>query len=263
MLRHGATPSTTPAASPTRIVAPAPSSSSPTSRSCSRRSTAGARLERVYELHAGARSRSSRSRRSSRPGSRSRWRRRRRSTTSTSRCRPSRRSSASRTSSRTSSTELEEKLKAKKMSEEAPGQGREGAQEAQDDVADERRGHGRPQLHRLGRSRCRGTRRPRTSSTSSRPRRSSTRTTTGCRRSRSASSSTSRCRQLVDQLQGPDPLPRRAARRRQDLARPLDRARHRTASSCASRSAACATRPRSAGTAAPTSARCPARSSSR
>jgi ATP-dependent Lon protease len=40
-------------------------------------------------------------------------------------------------------------------------------------------------------------------------------------------------------------------------------ARATGATSCASPSAACATRPRSAATAAPTSARCPARSSSR
>ncbi len=46
----------------------------------------------------------------------------------------------------------------------------------------------------------------------------------------------------------------------QDLARSLDRARARAASSRASRWAACATRPRSAATAAPTSARCPAAS---
>ena len=59
------------------------------------------------------------------------------------------------------------------------------------------------------------------------------------------------------QAQGADPVPRRPARRRQDLARPLDRPRDRAASSCASRWAACATRPRSAATAGPTSARCP------
>ena len=61
----------------------------------------------------------------------------------------------------------------------------------------------------------------------------------------------------------PDPLLRRPARRRQDLARPVDRPRARAASSCASRSAACATRRRSAATGARTSARCPARSSRR
>ena len=68
---------------------------------------------------------------------------------------------------------------------------------------------------------------------------------------------------LVQEAQGPDPLLRRAARRRQDVAR-ASRSRARpAASSCACRSAACATRPRSAATAARTSARCPASSSSR
>ena len=61
----------------------------------------------------------------------------------------------------------------------------------------------------------------------------------------------------------PDPVPCRPARRRQDVAG-ASRSRARPgASSCASRSAACATRPRSAATGARTSARCPARSSSR
>ena len=53
-----------------------------------------------------------------------------------------------------------------------------------------------------------------------------------------------------------DPLLRRPAGRRQDVARPLDRRARWSASSSASRSAACATRRRSAATAAPTSARC-------
>ena len=60
-----------------------------------------------------------------------------------------------------------------------------------------------------------------------------------------------------------DPLLRRAARRRQDVAGQVDRPRARAASSSASAPAACATRPRSAATAARTSARCPARSSAR
>ena len=63
------------------------------------------------------------------------------------------------------------------------------------------------------------------------------------------------------QPQGPDPLLRRPARA---SARPRSPARSpapRTASSCACRWAACATRPRSAATAAPTSAPSPARSS--
>ena len=61
--------------------------------------------------------------------------------------------------------------------------------------------------------------------------------------------------------QGADPLLRRPSRRRQDVAGALDRASRSAASSCACRSAACATRRRSAATAGPTSARCPARSS--
>ena len=62
---------------------------------------------------------------------------------------------------------------------------------------------------------------------------------------------------LVEEAQGPDPLPRRPARRRQDVARASRSRAPRAASSCACRSAACATRPRSAATAARTSARCP------
>ena len=104
-------------------------------------------------------------------------------------------------------------------------------------------------------------RRPTPSIIDRRARRSSTRTTTAWRRSRSASSSTSRCKKIRPGRQGPDPLLRRPARRRQDLARPVDRARAGPRSSSASRSAACATRPRSAATGARTSARCPARSS--
>ena len=60
-----------------------------------------------------------------------------------------------------------------------------------------------------------------------------------------------------------DPVLRRPARRRQDLARAARSPARWAASSSASASAACATRPRSAATAAPTSARCPARSSAR
>ena len=93
---------------------------------------------------------------------------------------------------------------------------------------------------------------------------SSTRTTTASSRSRTASSSSSPCasseRRTLARL---DPLLRRPARRRQDVAGQVDRPRARAASSSASAPAACATRPRSAATAARTSARCPARSSAR
>ncbi len=57
--------------------------------------------------------------------------------------------------------------------------------------------------------------------------------------------------------QEPHPLLRRPARRGQDQPRPFDRATPSAASSTVSAWAACATRPRSAATGAPTSARCP------
>ena len=135
-------------------------------------------------------------------------------------------------------------------------QGAQGAQEAQDDVADERGSDRRAQLHRLGACRCRGTTRRRTSSTSPRRRRSSTRITTACRRSRSASSSTSPCRRWCRSSRGRfcASSDRRASARRRWRSR--SRARPGGAS-CACRSAACATRRRSAATGARTSARCP------
>ena len=68
---------------------------------------------------------------------------------------------------------------------------------------------------------------------------------------------------LVKKLQGPDPVPGGPARRRQDLAGASRSRAPPAATSCACRWAACATRPRSAATGARTSARCPARSSSR
>ena len=77
------------------------------------------------------------------------------------------------------------------------------------------------------------------------------------RKSRTASSSTSPCASSSQRLHGPDPLLRRA---RPASARPpsaLDRRARWAASLSASASAACATRPRSAATAAPISARCP------
>ena len=64
------------------------------------------------------------------------------------------------------------------------------------------------------------------------------------------------------EAEGPDPVPRRSAGRRQDVARQSRSRARPVASSCACRSAACATKRRSAATAAPTSVRCRARSSS-
>jgi hypothetical protein len=68
---------------------------------------------------------------------------------------------------------------------------------------------------------------------------------------------------LTEEAQGPRALPRGSARRRQDLARALHRALDGPQVRAPLARAACATRPRSAATAARTSARCPARSSSR
>ena len=65
------------------------------------------------------------------------------------------------------------------------------------------------------------------------------------------------------QAEGADPVPRRPSRRGQDLARQVDGQRHGPRVRAHVASAACATRRRSAATGAPTSARCPARSSSR
>ena len=70
-------------------------------------------------------------------------------------------------------------------------------------------------------------------------------------------------RKLSPAGQGADPVLRRSARRRQDLARPVDRARHEPQVRAREPWAACTTKPKSAATAGPISARCPATSSRR
>ena len=113
-----------------------------------------------------------------------------------------------------------------------------------------------------GSCRCPGRRRPRTTSTSSARARSSTRTTTTSRRSRSGSSSTS----PFPSSRATCPGRSSASSGRPASARPRSGSRspaRSAASSRASRSAACATRRRSADTGGPTSARCPGRSSAR
>ena len=158
--------------------------------------------------------------------------------------------------------ELEEKIKAEEDVGRGAREGREGAQEAQDDVADVRRGDGRPQLHRLdhlaavervhrGQARHRrGREGPRRGPLRSREGEAAhPRVPGGAEPGRAAA----RARSCVWSVL-------RASARRRSASR--SRA-PRAASSCACRSAACATRPRSAAIAAPTSARCPARSSSR
>ena len=69
--------------------------------------------------------------------------------------------------------------------------------------------------------------------------------------------------QVEGRHEGPDSLFRRPSRRRQDVARPVDRPRHVAKVRAAFRWAACATKPRSAAIAAPTSARFPDASSRR
>ena len=93
--------------------------------------------------------------------------------------------------------------------------------------------------------------------------RCSTPTTPASTTSRTASSSTSRCSKLRTGAQhrrrqqgGRDPDPDRASRHRQDARSASRSPAPWAASSCACRWAACATRPRSAATGAPTSARC-------
>ena len=104
-------------------------------------------------------------------------------------------------------------------------EGGEGAEEAQDDVADVRRGDRRPQLHRLdhlapvarvhrGQARHRRRREG--------PRRGPLRPREG----EAAHPRVPRRAEPGRPDEGPDPLPRRSSGRRQDVARQVDRARH-------------------------------------
>jgi hypothetical protein len=136
-------------------------------------------------------------------------------------------------------------------------EGRGRAEEAQADVADVGRSHGGAQLHRhlVNLPWAKKTKIKHDLPT---PRTCSTKTTTAWRRSRTASSSTSRCSSASTRSRRPSCAwwaPRAWARPRWARAWRAPPA----ASSCAWRWAACATRPRSAATAAPTSAACRAR----
>ena len=158
--------------------------------------------------------------------------------------------------------ELEEKIKKTKLSKEAREKAHARAQEAAPDVADVGGSHGRAQLSRLAavdpvEQEEQGQEGP--AARREDPRRRSLRPGEG----QGAHRRVSRRAAARQQADRPDPVPRRPARRRQDLARQVDRQARPAANSCACRSAACATRPRSAATGALISARCPARSSSR
>jgi ATP-dependent Lon protease len=124
-------------------------------------------------------------------------------------------------------SELEEQLSAKKMPQEAREKDREGDQEAEADAADGGRSDGGPELHRLdarpalervqaGREGSQGL--------GGDPR-------LGPLRAREAQGAHPRVPRGADprrEAEGADPLSRRAARRRQDLARQVDRPRDGT-----------------------------------
>ena len=139
------------------------------------------------------------------------------------------------------------------------GQGRGRAEEAAPDVADVGRGDGGAQLHRhAGRAAVEEEEQdqqgPRQRGEG--PRRGPLRPGEG----QGAHRRVPRGAAARRQAEGADPVPGRAARRRQDLARPVDRARDQpqVRPHVAGRRARRGRR--SAATAAPTSARCPARS---
>ena len=113
-----------------------------------------------------------------------------------------------------------------------------------------------PHVPGVDRRRCRGRRRPRTTSTSSTRARCSTTTTTTSSKVKERILEYLAVRKLTQRRRRDRSCAssaRRASARRRSGARSPARW---GASSCASRSAACATRPRSAATGAPTSARC-------
>ena len=122
--------------------------------------------------------------------------------------------------------EMEKRIKAARMPKDARQEGGDRAEEAAPDVADVGRGDRGAQLHRDARQPAVEEEEQDLARTSRRRRRSSTPTTTGWRRSRSASSSTSRCRAASTSMKAPILCLVGRARRRQDLARPVDRARH-------------------------------------
>ena len=121
--------------------------------------------------------------------------------------------------------ELEKRIAKAGMPKEAREKADLRAQQAQADVADVRRGHGRPQLRRLAGEGAveeahQGQARPR------RRREDSRRGSLRPREGQGAHRRVPRGAAAREEAQGPDPVPGRPARRRQDLARPVDCARH-------------------------------------
>ena len=104
-------------------------------------------------------------------------------------------------------------------------EGQEGAQEAQDDAPDERGSDRRAQLHRLDPRRCPGTTRPKSATTSSKAEKILDEDHYGLQEDQGAHPRVPRGAGAHEEAQGPDPLLRRPARRRQDEPREEHRAR--------------------------------------
>ena len=106
------------------------------------------------------------------------------------------------------------------------GEGGEGAEEAQDDVADVRRGDGRPQLHRLAHLAA-VARVHRGQARHQRRREGARRGSLRPREGEAAHPRVPRGAEPRRAAEGADPLPGRTSGRRQDVARQVDRPRHR------------------------------------
>ena len=156
--------------------------------------------------------------------------------------------------------ELRKKIEQARMPKEAEEKALQELKRLEVDAADVGRGHRLAQLPRLadrGALEQEDPREPRPQARREDPQRGPLRPREG----QGADPRVPRRAPAGQEAEGPDPLLRRAPRA---SARPRSPSRSpapRAASSCASRWAACATRPRSAATAAPTSAPSPARSS--
>ena len=185
------------------------------------------RLEEVLSTHAGRDRRSCRSRAGSARASRSRWSARRRSTTSTSRCSAIQKELGERDEFKNEIQELEEKIDALKLPEARRREGPQGAQEAQDDVADVGRGDRRPQLHRLDPLAALGELQSEDEIDVAKAEQILEDDHYGLEKPKERILEYLAVQRAGRADEGPDPVPGRAAGRRQDLARPVDRARHR------------------------------------
>ena len=121
--------------------------------------------------------------------------------------------------------ELEKRIAARRHAEGSAREGDVGAQQAQAHVADVGRGDRRAQLHRLAGEVPVAQAHEGASTTSPPPRRCSNEDHFGLDKVKERIVEYLAVQQRVQTLQGPDPVPRRPARRRQDLARPEHRAR--------------------------------------